>query len=232
MACSLPQTPPFAPLVEMWRDPLSVAGDLPTDFLLAWISCESGGNACSYTSMRESGIFQLMPPDNTRDGNTTEDALRTACVPGIQATANGRQVNNLTPDEIDEQVRSGITYVRHVRDVARARLAAVGANWDESSGDFWAMVKLVHTLPSLMNGLEIATANLGRPPESWDEFVQYGAQGLNGAQKWLPFAAEIGRFGQGFNPAPFAEPGGTGFAAAAIFGLIIGAWIYTHRRMR
>ena len=188
----------FPKYVEIWRNLLAdAAPDLPTDFLLAWINKESAGNMCSFTSYHEAGIFQLMPPDNTRDGGTTEEALRAACNPGVQTFAR-----DPTADEKMVQITSGVRYVRHVRDVARKRLAAVGANWSESSADFWSMVKLVHTLPSLLNGLEIAKKALGRAPANWAEFVQNGAQNLNGASKWLPFAAGIGAYGAGFLASP------------------------------
>ena len=156
----------FPPSVEKWRGLVSrYAGDIPVDFLLAWIQRESGGNPCSYTTLRESGIFQLMPPDNTNQGGTTEAALRAACSGSSQSAAR-----QLTSDELDEQVKSGIRYVNYLRGKAHGKLVAAGVTWDESNPDFWRIVKLQHAYPAPTAGwLATAAARLGRPPASWAE---------------------------------------------------------------
>jgi hypothetical protein len=206
---------PFPAAVEQWRSLVSDnAGDIPVDFLLAWIQRESGGNPCSYTTMRESGIFQLMPPDNTNQGGTTEAALRAACSGSSQSAAR-----QLTSDELDEQVKSGIRYVNYVRGVAHKKLDAAGVTWDEANPDFWRIVKLQHAYPGPTAGwLATATAQLGRPPASWAEMraANPGARAdvLNNAE-W------VGGFGAGGgNSSPLKLMillGGLGVLAALVY---------------
>lgn len=189
---------PFPSSVEAWRSLLDrYRGDIPLDYLLAWLQKESGGDPCSYTSLRESGIFQLMPPDNTNVAGTTEAALRAACSGG-----SGSLTRNLTDAEANLQVASGIQYVRWARDQARRKLAAAGASWSESSPDFWAMVKLQHAYPAPTAGwLAAATAKYGRPPQNWAEFRSAidGFSGVLDNAEWVGFRANPGVLG-GISP--------------------------------
>lgn len=164
----------FPPAVEAWR-PLVTAyasqvqinapRDQIVNFLLAWIQRESGGDPCSYTSLRESGIFQLMPPDNTNVAGTTEAALRAACGGG-----SGSLTRNLTDAEANLQVSSGIQYVNWAVAKARAKLAAAGVSWPDDSKSFFSFVKLQHAYPGPSQGwLQGATALLGHPPTSFGE---------------------------------------------------------------
>jgi hypothetical protein len=183
--------PPAYPSVEQWRDLVSqMAGDIPVDFLMAWIACESGGNPCSYTSLGESGIFQLMPPDNTNTAGTTVAALRAMCIGATQKASRAA-----TDDEKYEQVRSGIQYVNAMRAAAHRKLDAAGVDWPETSGDFWRFVKLQHAYPGPSAGwLAAATAQLGHPPESWAEMrstIPGGYQGVLDNAEW------VGGFGEG-----------------------------------
>lgn len=196
----------FRALPELWRKYFVVAApDIPTDFLVAWIDKESGGNMCNWTgpAYREAGIFQLMPakngaPDagsgsNVEIAGTTYEALRSACVPDASNVFS----HDPSLEEKQVQVDSGIRYVRWCMDQARKALAAVGATWDETSADFWKMVKLAHTLPSLFGGLATAAAALGHPPANWQEFVDNGAGTMFGGAKWLPNADWVGQYGVG-----------------------------------
>jgi hypothetical protein len=186
----------FPASVEFWRQYLDQysGGDLPggMDFLLAWIQRESNGDPCSYTSLHESGIFQLMPPDNTNTAGTTEAALRSMCSGG-----SGSQTRQMTDAEIKEQVVSGLQYVRAMRDQAQTKLDAAGVDWPQSSPDFWKVVKLQHAYPGPTAGwLLAATTALGRPPQSWDEMVSNGIpQGAY--QSVLANADWVGSFGSG-----------------------------------
>ena len=179
------------PSVEQWRDLVTqMAGDLPPEFLLAWIACESGGNPCSYTSMGEAGLFQLMPPDNINTAGTTVAALRAACVGNTQQRARA-----LTDDEKYEQVRSGIQYVNAMRQVAHNKLDAAGVDWPEDSADFWRFTKLQHAYPGpSARWLANATQQLGHPPASWAEMrstIPGGYQGVLDNAEW------VGTFGEG-----------------------------------
>lgn len=182
----------FAPNVEFWRPQIqrlvsSPAGGI--DFWLAWMSKESGGNPCGYTSLHESGPFQLMPPDNTSQGGTTEAALRAAC--------SGQSLaRSLTDADIREYVLSFERYLAYIITYAKAKLAAAGANWSESSPDFWKMVKFVHVAPArIAPWLAAATAGLGHPPRSWAELVPY-ASAANIPANWVANADEVGSYGR------------------------------------
>ncbi len=182
--------PGFSAAVEAWRPLVTKnAGDLPVNFLMAWISRESGGDPCSYTTLRESGIFQLMPPDNTNIGGTTEAALRAACSGGSHS-----QTRPLTEEESNLQVQSGVKYVNYARAVAHKLLDAAGVTWDETTGDFWSVVKLVFNYPGYIPGwLANATQQLGHPPTSWNEFVST----ISGYVDILNNAGWVGAYGAG-----------------------------------
>lgn len=181
----------FPASVEQWRDRVtSAAGDLPVEWLLAWIAKESGGNPCSYTQYRESGIFQLMPGSNMAAGNTTEAELRAACTGSSQ-----KATRQLTSDELDVQVQSGIDYIdNYARPTAHRFLDAAGANWPESTADFWTMVKMVFNLPGPIAGwLANATTQLGHPPATWAELRST----INGYAVPLDNAEWVGAYGDG-----------------------------------
>lgn len=183
----------FPASVEAWRPLIqryvpSPAGGI--DFWLAWIQRESGGNPCSYTSLRESGLFQLMPPDNTAKGGTTEAALRTAC-------SGSTRTRSLSEAEVREQILSFDRYLRYITGRARDKLASVGASWNESSPDFWQLVKFQHTLPApTVPWLQAAKAGIGRAPANWTELGPYaGTAGI--PAKWVENARWVGSFGGG-----------------------------------
>jgi len=166
---------PLHPTLNDWRPLLVKHGEgLPIDFLLAWIRHESAGNPCSTGIANvEAGIFQTFHPDDDRFGLTFAQ-LRASCVVGKQTAARA-----LTDDEADAQVRHGLAYVRAARDVARKQLAGVGADWPESSADFWMLVKLRHALPALGSSYLVAfkTAN-GHAPRNWNEWRDW-VEGLS-----------------------------------------------------
>ncbi len=157
----------FPAEVEAWRSLLSqYAGDISVPYLLAWITRESAGNPCSYTSAAESGIFQLMPPDNIAQAGTSLEALRAGCIGTTQQLSR-----ELTDAERYEQVRSGLQYINVMRQIAHQKLGAAGVDWPESSPDFWRFVKLQHAYPGPSGPwLANATAALGHPPRSWAEY--------------------------------------------------------------
>ncbi|HET9061831.1 MAG TPA: hypothetical protein VFO62_00950 [Candidatus Binatia bacterium] len=162
------------------------------DFWLAWIQRESGGNPCSYTSLRESGLFQLMPPDNTGRGGTTEQLLRAACVAGSQSLSR-----SLNENDVREQMVSFQRYLAYITQRTRDKLAQVGASWSESSPDFWQLVKFQHTLPApTVPWLQAATAALGRPPANWAELAPY-ASAAGVPAKWVENARWVGSYGTG-----------------------------------
>lgn len=160
---------------EMWR-PLvsSMAGNIPVDFLMAWIQKESDGDPCSWTSSSESGVFQYMPPDNLNEANTT--LAQQHPVPPC-STSSGHpslSFSDLTPSQQNAQIQAGITFVNYCVGVVQTALDASGADpsaWDPSGQDFWRLVKLVHAAPAYVShGIGLVTQVNGQPPASWDEF--------------------------------------------------------------
>lgn len=213
----------FPASVMLWADPLQkyaglggLPGGLP--FLLAWIQRESAGDPCSYTSLRESGIFQLMPPDNTNTAGTTEAELRSMCSGGSHS-----QTRPMTDDEIRIQVESGLRYVRAMRDRAHRKLAAAGVDWDdESNPDFWKVVKLQHAYPApTASWLATATQALGRPPASWDEMVANAPV----RQDVIDNAAWVGAFGGSSS----LLGGDTGVTVLLLGGLAALAYLIANR---
>lgn len=182
------------------------AGSIPLPFLFAWLKKESDGNPCSYTSLRESGIFQLMPPYNTDQGGTSEAALRAACIGTSQKASR-----QLTDQEAEEQVRSGIRYVNYARDYARQYV-----KWPESGRDFWKMVKMVHVAPARVKKYAPGTS-------SWAEFRARAAAGGDTPPHWLDNADWVGDYGVGAGAA----------SALVLVGLVAaGALLYLRSERR
>jgi hypothetical protein len=157
----------FRPAVEQYRALFQkLAPDLPTDFVLASVDEESGGNPCSLGIPGvEAGIMQTFHPSDDRFGATFSQ-LRTMC-------SGSTQIRPMTPDEQILQAQVAVNAIRAFKEAARSRLAAVGASWPESSVDFWNFVKLTHGLPAMQTDLlRQITASLGRAPASWNEFRQ------------------------------------------------------------
>src|SRR5271163_997129 len=153
----------FNATTEAWRPTVQAyAGDLPIEFLMAWIYRESNGSPCSWTKYQEAGIFQLMPPDNVTQGGTTLALIHPVppCAAGAQTSI---WFNDLSPDQANEQVRSGVQYVNYARTRAHQFLTANGGqDWDESTTDFWTLVKYYHNLPgTIAAGLAAAAVDLG-----------------------------------------------------------------------
>lgn len=191
ISCSRNQPTPTATLgaiggmfpasVMRWGSLLQkYAGGIPVPFLYAWIEKESNGNPCSYTTLRESGIFQLMYPGNLNEGGTTEEKLRAACVGTTQNASRA-----LTAAETEEQVRSGVQYVNYAKDYARKYV-----NWPESNPDFWKMVKMVHVAPARVKQYAPGSS-------SWAEFRAKATAGGDTPKSWLDNAEYVGGFGTG-----------------------------------
>lgn len=220
--------------VEQWRDLVTrYAGGIPVEFLLAWIKVESGGNPCDYTWLRESGIFQLMYPDNLAQAGVTEDALRTACDPAqaqqcisYRSDCNAQPIRPLTDDESTLQVTSGIQYVNACRAYVDRFV-----NWSTRSADYWKMVKMVHVLPSPVAKFASSSAN-------WDDFYQKARAGGTPAS-FLDNAATVGAYGEGGGgilgtgiPNPISAVQNLGPAGwLAIGGIALaGALVYRQRK--
>jgi hypothetical protein len=217
----------FNASVEQWRSDIeNAAGDMPVSFLLMWIQKESNGNPCSYTSLQEAGIMQLMAGDNMAQGQTSmaQQHPSPPCTPGTQTTAYR---SSLTDEQAGWQVDGGLTYVRYCRDRARAYLAQFGyagqPGWTESDWSFWAMVKMVHVAPAKIPGMLQAGINgAGGVPADWDAMMRF-VTGIPAS--WTDNARAVGIYGQG---------GGTVFNKQTLGYVMIGAGalalIYLARR--
>lgn len=183
------------PSVEAWRsDVAAAAGDMPINFLLMWIQKESNGNPCSWTSLQEAGIFQLMAGDNIAQGNTSIDQQHPVppCSPGVQTTAYR---SSLTNEQAKWQVDGGLTYVRYCRKRASDFLSQAGYKWSDKDWSYWAMVKMVHVAPGVIpNMLQQGIAGYGSSPPDWDTLMTY-VTGI--PPSWTDNAKAVGLMGQG-----------------------------------
>lgn len=189
----------FPMAVLFWRPQIlryvpNPAGGI--DYWLAWIEKESGGNPCSWTSLRESGLFQLMPPDNTNRGGTTEAALRAACVDSSQKLAR-----SLTDADVRENMVSFEKYLAYITGRAREKLIAAGVPWSPTgptAPSFWSFVKLQHAYPAPSQGwLSQAVGALGRPPADWKEFRSVVPPSSDLMRRVLDNAEAVGFHGRG-----------------------------------
>lgn len=208
--------------VEAWRDDVAAqAGDLPHEFLMAWIAYESGGNPCEWTKYAEAGIFQLMPPDNIARAGTTMAAQHPVppCAAGAGSSA-GR--SSLTDDQAYEQVRAGIAYVNYCRTVAHALLDKYGYTWSESDWSFWATVKMVFNLPgAIPKLLQAGYDGWDGPPPDWSTMMKFSTPNATTVN-----AQMVGQYGEGGGSmlGALASPD-----ALLIGGIAIGLW-YLFRR--
>lgn len=190
--------PPFSASTEMWRDDVaSQAGGKPVDFLLAWMQIESNGNPCSWTSLAEAGVLQLMNGDNLVQGGTTlaQQHPVPPCVSGSQTTAYR---TSLTDDQANEQVRGGLQYVDYCISKVEALFSLYGYSgapgWTNSDWSYWAFVKMVHVAPATIPGMLTAGLQSGGIPVDWDDMMTY-VTGI--PTNWTDNARKVGVFGAG-----------------------------------
>lgn len=155
----------FMPGAERWRSQLaSMAPDIPTNFLIAWLEEESGGNPCSLgittPGKQEAGIWQTMHPQDDKYG-ATYDQLRQGCT--------GQTVTDASAVDNTAQM-AGINMVRDYMARTTAQLAAVGVPWGPDSSDYWKAVKSIHGLPCILSDLLPRVVAKSGPPATWDDF--------------------------------------------------------------
>lgn len=223
--------PPFIPSVEAWRsDVAAQAGGKPVDFLLAWIQKESAGNPCSWTYLKEAGIFQLMAGDNMVQGGTSIEQQHPVppCAAGTQTTAFR---SSLTDDQAHEQVRGGMQYVDYCRSRAEAFMGQYGylnaPGWSDSDWSYWAMVKMYHALPGAIPGLLSKGLQSGGIPSDWDQMMQYSSSNSATAN-----ARAVGLFGEGGGSLLSSLTSIAGGDKDTLFivalgGLALAAWLLT-----
>jgi hypothetical protein len=231
--------PPFRATAEAWRSDFEFAAlDMPTDFLIAWIDVESGGNACNYTTSTgsvEAGIWQLMSPGNMQTAQTTiaEQHPSPPCASGANSFVAR---SGLSDAQADLQIKPGLRYVRACRDLARAQLAKYGYDWSERDWSFWAMVKMVHVAPAALGPMLQwgINANGGTPPADWDAMmvgVPTGSWPSAIPANWSANARKVGVFGQGGGGILASITGGASetetLFIVALGGLALAAWLLT-----
>lgn len=221
--------PPFNASVELWRDDVAAqAGTKPVDFLLAWMQVESNGNPCSWTSLAEAGVFQLMNGDNLVQGGTTlaQQHPVPPCVSGSQTTAYR---TSLTDDQAHEQVRAGMQYIGYCISKVDAMLGLYGyadqPGWTDSDWSYWAMVKMVHVAPATLPGMLTAGLKSGGIPADWDQMMTY-VTGIPAS--WTDNARKVGVFGAGGGSVLSAITNDP-FVPLAIGGLVA-LWFLTRSR--
>ncbi len=150
-------------------------GDVPMEVLQRWIARESGGDPCSVGSTaqllrdgyaREAGLFQVYfeSAADSQFGVLSRD-LRAAC-----SQVSQQRMRDLTADELDEQLMSGIKMATAFRAIADSQLSSSGITWTEP--ECWALAKLYHCLPAIGKSFLPAAARAGQA-DSWSAFSGY-----------------------------------------------------------
>lgn len=236
---------PFRGSAEDWR-PLAetMAGDIPVDFIIAWIDKESGGNPCSYTTnptLREVGIGQYCTAGDCADNLTMANTTAAAQHP-IPPCADGAQTYatyaSLSPSQQADQMQALVTYINAARSRVDDYLSGAGTIWLDNGEDYWKLVKMVHVAPGVIpKGLAACSGATGQPCADWNGFSS-AARALGYPASWLSNANDVGMWGA-------TDVSAVGNVVRAlqydstlslmIFGLLgagVGAWWYGRRRRR
>lgn len=169
---------------------------VPVPLAMAWLGIESGGNPAAVGTStatgpdgapREIGLFQIYNPDDFKALGIDPLVLVAYCVRPAEGAKLHREADGgyadgtarnpqqlarpMTEGEQQAAIKIGVDFIGQKRDYAERYLAGNHITWAPTSPDFWATVKLVHALPSIVStGLAQVTHALGRPPASWSEF--------------------------------------------------------------
>jgi hypothetical protein len=191
---------------------------MPIQFVINYIEKESGGNPCAIGAVgakgpdgfpREQGIAQLYNPDDMKLLGVPSGKFRKYCNPGGTTRAEQQFcLRPLTNVEMNDQAKSLIAKIKNMMPIANRVLLASGAaqlpGWAPTTEDFWRLVKLIHGLPGLANGMAFVTKKLGRAPSDWKEFrdqVMAGVKMDSGTEKYRF------KYGEIFDNAEFTASG-------------------------
>jgi hypothetical protein len=215
----------FRPDVEAWRSIFDAASGsvTTTDYILDWMDKESGGNACNLTTFAgfpEAGLLQL-DLGNLAEAGTTGDRYRP--VPPCTDGGGYATPDQFSSDQIADIVNGSLDFITAKKAIAHQVLGSVGASWDESSADFWALVRYEHAAGNgaAQSAMTAAAHALGRPPANFDEFSQHAIS------HWANVAAENGQWADGWKP-PLLSAGWI-LPAVFIIAAALGAWLYNRR---
>jgi hypothetical protein len=242
---------PFRGTAEDWR-PLAetMAGDIPIDFIIAWIDKESGGNPCNETpdpNLREVGIGQWCSAGDCADNLTMAGSTYAAqhpsppCVQGANTYAT---YGMLTPQQQTDQMQALVTYINAARSRVDDLLSAAGTIWIDNGEDYWKLVKMIHALPgAIASGLAACTAATGQPCNDWDGFSSAArgiwgttAKGLKRINDVLANANDVGMWGATSDSTvdnivkTFQYDSTLPLMIFGLLGLGVGAWWYGRRR--
>ncbi|HKA86172.1 MAG TPA: rod-binding protein [Haliangiales bacterium] len=139
-------------------DGLAARTGIPAEFMMAWISHESGGNVKDTTDLNERGLFQIM---GTHDGIPLEKTEAGSL--GL-SEADHRRLST----DVDFSLETGARLIQRYRDKAEATARAQGMAWNDT--DMWRLTKFFHTGPAFVTqALAGFSAERGRAPASWGE---------------------------------------------------------------
>lgn len=151
-----------------------IAG-IPPEFAASAVEEESGGNPCAIGAQgamgpdgnpREMGIMQFYNPDDLGIIKLTGNQLRAYC----QGPDTENVTRQLSDDEMNAQVNAVVLKISQMRSYAGHYGVLAKIQWPSDSVDFWRLVKLVHGLPGLVQGIVEIAQHLGRAPISWSEY--------------------------------------------------------------
>ena len=234
---------------EDWR-PLAetMAGDIPIDFIIAWIDKESGGNPCNRTTdplLFEVGIGQFCTAGDCADNLTMAATTSAAqhpvppCIPGANSYAT---YASLSPSQQTDQMQALVTYIKNARNRVDDYLSSAGTIWIDNGEDYWKLVKMVHALPhAIVVGLPACTAATGQPCDDWNGFAS-AIRGLwNNSKRINEIIANANDVGM-WGATDVSTVGNVVKAlqydstlSLMIFGLLglgVGAWWYGRHRRR
>lgn len=131
------------PLLNRYR------GDIPVEYLLGWITVESGGKLGDLTKLCERGYFQVHP-EESQDLKLDHDRLS---------------------NDPAYSVAGGIKLVQ----MYKAGIDRLSQQYGFSKGGdlFWGLVKLRHWIPSAPIRILLRMHKDGTPVSTWDSVRQY-----------------------------------------------------------
>ena len=146
----------FQPSVERHRKLVEkYAGDIPVDFLLAWMDKESNGKVDAVSPMGERGLFQVFPGDGEQKMLKLSDA----------------DFDKLLTSA-DFAVKIGVKAANYYKNFGDKLLKKAGATW--RGGSVWKLVKLHHAVFGMPKYTILAFSRTnGRGPKSCTELKDF-----------------------------------------------------------
>lgn len=143
LPCGPTSTTQLLPLLRRY------ASDIPPEYLLGWITVESGGKLGDLTKICERGYFQVHP-EESQDLKLDHDRLST---------------------DPDYSIQGGLKLVRLYAAGVKRLAAQYGLS---QQGDlFWSLVKLRHWIPSAPERILAQMRRDGVPIANWQAIRQY-----------------------------------------------------------